>query len=161
MVISNDSGQHDLHVSYVCLHERNSIAIASGTLEITTYLQIDKRNAEEERLEVLGVVPQADENSLESQSVGPEACKLSISRSSPGVQTRNTFKGQLLVSGQRFDDQKSQGQQNWAVGPLGRSYMLSGKEFAVQRQDCIMGRIIGVLQLAMRQFMSLGATCSQ
>ena len=46
VVISNDSGQHDLHVSYVCLHERNSMAIASGTLEITTYLQIDKRNAE-------------------------------------------------------------------------------------------------------------------
>ena len=54
------------------------MAIASGTLEITTYLQIDKRNAEEERLEVLGVVPQADENSLGAQSVEPEACKLSI-----------------------------------------------------------------------------------
>ena len=54
------------------------MAIASGTLEITTCLQIDKRNAEEERLEVLGIVPQADENSLGAQSVEPEACKLSI-----------------------------------------------------------------------------------
>ena len=53
------------------------MAIAFGILEMTC-LPMDKRNAEEERLEVLGAVPQADENSLASQSVEPEACKLSI-----------------------------------------------------------------------------------
>lgn len=53
------------------------MAIASDTLEITTCLPIDKRNAEEEHLEVLGVIQQADENSLDSQSIEPEACELS------------------------------------------------------------------------------------
>lgn len=50
------------------------MAIAFGILEMTC-LPMDKRNAEEERLEVLGAVPQADENSLDSQlSLRPANC---------------------------------------------------------------------------------------
>lgn len=54
------------------------MALAGGILEITTFLPMYKRDAEEERPEVWRVVPQADENSPDSQTVGPEAYKESI-----------------------------------------------------------------------------------